>query len=248
MVRRSHADKWASHLPTAACTGSHVRQANGASLMKPLRAAVPAIQLTERCMATGNQGNKAETRAAATRAATRAAATKEASKGVTRRGGSSNRGFASMDPEKAARDRQPRRQGRARERQCPRVHLGRGPRGWPQGRRSQRWRIEAATRAVAPKADKAVSGRRGSRAAVIPQRASKGARRAPLFCKQKRSTDMLAMNYRGPYRVRAAHKAEPEVEHPTMRSSAYALVHLRVGPAPLPRPGSGHARRHDLRP
>jgi threonine dehydrogenase-like Zn-dependent dehydrogenase len=25
---------------------------------------------------------------------------------------------------------------------------------------------------------------------------------------------MLAMNYRGPYRVRAAHKAEPEIEHP----------------------------------
>jgi threonine dehydrogenase-like Zn-dependent dehydrogenase len=25
---------------------------------------------------------------------------------------------------------------------------------------------------------------------------------------------MLAMNYRGPYRVRATHKAEPEIEHP----------------------------------
>ncbi len=25
---------------------------------------------------------------------------------------------------------------------------------------------------------------------------------------------MLAMNYRGPYRVRASHKAEPQIEHP----------------------------------
>src|SRR5215207_11347023 len=29
-----------------------------------------------------------------------------------------------------------------------------------------------------------------------------------------KENDMLAMNYRGPYRVRAVQKAEPEIEHP----------------------------------
>ena len=55
---------------------------------------------------------------------------------------------------------------------------------------------------------------------------------------------MLAMNYRGPYRVRAAHKAEPGIEHPndaivrvTRSCICGSDLHLYNGSVPDTRPG-----------
>jgi threonine dehydrogenase-like Zn-dependent dehydrogenase len=45
--------------------------------------------------------------------------------------------------------------------------------------------------------------------------------------------------------VRAAHKAEPRDRTPERRHRARdARLHLRLGPAPVPRPGARHARGH----
>src|SRR5215203_176171 len=60
---------------------------------------------------------------------------------------------------------------------------------------------------------------------------------------------MLAMNYRGPYRVRTVHKAEPEIEHPndaivrvTRSCICGSDLHLYHGLVPDTRVGScfGH--------
>ena len=38
---------------------------------------------------------------------------------------------------------------------------------------------------------------------------------------------MLAMNFRGPYRVRAIQKAEPKIEHPEDCIARVLFLHLR---------------------
>lgn len=60
---------------------------------------------------------------------------------------------------------------------------------------------------------------------------------------------MLAMNYRGPYRVRASHKAEPQIEHPNdaivrVTRSCICGSDLRLNHGLVP----GHPRRLHLRP
>ena len=44
---------------------------------------------------------------------------------------------------------------------------------------------------------------------------------------------MLAMNYRGPYRVRATHKAEPDIEHPQDANGHCARSVVRAEEPPL---------------
>jgi threonine dehydrogenase-like Zn-dependent dehydrogenase len=65
----------------------------------------------------------------------------------------------------------------------------------------------------------------------------------------RENTTMLAMNYRGPYRVRASHKAEPQIEHPgdaivrvTRSCICGSDLHLYHGLVPDTRVGStfGH--------
>src|SRR5690349_3630719 len=72
------------------------------------------------------------------------------------------------------------------------------------------------------------AGHRGARAVAAPSDGGRGpahglttAYQAPRACRLPAGANlstgvqtMLAMNYRGPYRVRAVHKGEPEIEHP----------------------------------
>ena len=60
---------------------------------------------------------------------------------------------------------------------------------------------------------------------------------------------MLAMTYRGPYRVRVMSKPDPQIEHPgdaIVRVTRACIV--RLGPAPLSRPRSRHSCGTDVRP